>query len=1001
MHDSFFQHILDSLEDYAVITTDGEGIILSSSKGTEEVLGYSASDLVGKNISIIYTPEDLKTKVPQRERTAALEKGKGVDERYHLKKDGSSILTSGLLFPFVDTQGNHIGFTKIIRDIQEVHAISEKLKKSEARYRALIEKSRDGITISDAKGNILYCSPSIQSLLGYSPDAFLQMNVSEFFHPEEVESITPELQKVIQTPGKSVTLVLRGKHKNGTYRWFESTVTNLTKDPSINGFVSNFKDITERKEAEQLLVQLTLQKDESISYLDSLISHAPLGFAFFDREHRYIRINDFLAAINGIHAEDHIGKAIEDLLPVNAKTVAPIIDKVFRTGVPVLHKEVAGETPKKPGKRRYWITRYYPVFEPNTRNVKYVGVLVLEITKRKEAEKAVKDSERFLKNIINNLFSFVGILNADGTLLEVNRPVLEVSQVRPEDVYGKPFHTAYWWEDSLEAQENIRNSIERAKQGERVRFDIEAKISKGTYLTIDYAIAPVYNRDGELTHLLASAIDISNRKNMENALRENEENFRNLADSMPQLVWITRPDGYHEYYNQRWYEYTKTTYDDTKGKGWSSVLHPDDYDKALELWNHSLKTGEPYQIEYRIRNGSSGEFKWFLGRAVPVKDEYGTIKKWFGTCTEIHEQKEIEDALRRSEAQFKALVDTDIIGVMRSKVSGEILEANDSFLNMLGYTRTELDDSKMDWHALTPMEYSEQSKKAVADLFETGFAKPFEKEYIRKDGTRVPVIVGSSLLDRDSGEAITFILDITERKKLEQRKDEFIGIASHELKTPLTSIKGYTQILERIIYQMGDEKLQKYLHRTNMYIDRLDSLIADLLDVSKIQAGKLQMDFSEFVFDELIRDSVDEMLHTNRKHEIIITGSSDSVIEGDRHRLEQVFTNLLSNAIKYSPNSDKIIIHVEKQGPIIHVAVQDFGVGIPASKISRLFDRFYRVEETSKRFSGLGIGLYISNEIIQRHGGKMWVESDLNRGSTFHFTLPVSLERYGKDSAHL
>lgn len=1001
MNDSFFQHILDSLEDYAVITTDGEGVILSSSKGTQEVLGYTASDLLGKNISVIYTPEDLKEKVPEKERKAAIENGKGIDERFHLKQDGSQILTSGLLFPFLDKKGNHIGFTKIIRDIQEVHAISQKLKESEARYRALIEKSRDGITISDAKGNILYCSPSIEKMMGYTPEEFLQMNVSDFLHPDEIEAITPELTKVIKTPGKSATLVLRGKHKNGTYRWFESTVTNLVNDPSINGFVSNFKDVTERKEAEQLLLRLTLQKDESISYLDSLLSHAPLGFAFFDREHRYIRINDFLAMINGIPAEQHIGKTIEELLPVNASTVAPIIDKVFRTGVPVLHKEVAGETPKRPGKRRYWITRYYPVFEPNTRNVKYVGVLVLEITKRKEAEKAVKDSERFLKNIINNLFSFVGILSADGVLLEVNRPVLEVSDTRPEDVYGKPFHAAYWWEDSAEAQELIRSSIERAKLGERIRFDIEAKISENTYLTIDYAIAPVYNRDGELTHLLASAIDISNRKKIENALRENEQNFRNLADSMPQLVWITRPDGYHEYYNQRWYDYTNTTFDDSKGKGWSNVLHPEDFEKAWQQWKHSLKSGEPYQIEYRIKNGRTGEYKWFLGRAVPVKDEDGTIKKWFGTCTEIHEQKEIEDALRKSEAQFKALVDTDIIGVMRSKVSGEILEANDSFLNMLGYARTDLDENKMDWHALTPMEYSELSKKAIADLFETGFAKPFEKEYIRKDGTRVPVIVGSSLLERDSGEAITFILDITERKKLEQRKDEFIGIASHELKTPLTSIKGYTQILERIIYQMGDEKLQKYLHRTNMYIDRLDSLIADLLDVSKIQAGKLQMDFSEFALDDLIRESVDEMLHTNRKHSIVINGTVDTNVQGDRHRLEQVFTNLLSNAIKYSPNSDKIIIHVEKNGPIVHVAVQDFGVGIPRTKISKLFDRFYRVEETSKRFSGLGIGLYISNEIIQRHGGKMWVESDLNSGSTFHFTLPVSLERYGQDSAHL
>jgi PAS domain S-box-containing protein len=347
------------------------------------------------------------------------------------------------------------------------------------------------------------------------------------------------------------------------------------------------------------------------------------------------------------------------------------------------------------------------------------------------------------------------------------------------------------------------------------------------------------------------------------------------------------------------------------------------------------------------------------------------------------------EALKRSEAQFKALYDSNIIGVMYCDLKGNIFTTNDTFLHMISYSQPELATGEIKWDDITPPEYWKDDEKAIKQLLTQGYAVPWEKEFIKKDGSQIPVIIGAALLNKDTTECIAFVLDITERKKLEQRKDEFIGIASHELKTPLTSIKGYTQILERIIHQMGDDKLKLYLKKTNTYIDRLNSLIADLLDVSKIQAGKLQMDFSTFDFDKLVDAGIETMQHTNMKHKIVKEGEVHTRIYGDKHRLEQVFTNLLSNAIKYSPDADKVVVTVSKDKDRVKVAVKDFGVGIPKAKISKLFDRFYRVEETSKRFSGLGIGLYISCEIIKRHGGDMRVESDYGKGSTFYFTLPI------------
>ncbi|MDQ3008734.1 MAG: PAS domain S-box protein [bacterium] len=347
-------------------------------------------------------------------------------------------------------------------------------------------------------------------------------------------------------------------------------------------------------------------------------------------------------------------------------------------------------------------------------------------------------------------------------------------------------------------------------------------------------------------------------------------------------------------------------------------------------------------------------------------------------------------SVQDNERKFKAFIDSNIVGVFTADSEGTITECNDGFLKITGYSREELETTKLNREQLSPPEYKVADKKAAKELRKKGSSTPREKEYLKRDGSQVPVIVGSIMVDRSTNENISIVLDITERKRLEQRKDEFIGIASHELKTPLTSIKGYVQILERIIEEMGNDKAIKIVSKTNVYIDRLNSLITDLLDVSKIQAGKLQFTMREFDVYDLIVEGIDGIQPTTNKHIITCDECLHVSIKGDKNRLEQVFMNLISNAIKYSPNADKIIVTVNRKGGSVIVSITDFGVGISKRSQHKLFQRFYRVEKTASKFSGLGIGLYISSEIIQRHGGKIWLESEEGKGSTFYFSLPIS-----------
>lgn len=234
--------------------------------------------------------------------------------------------------------------------------------------------------------------------------------------------------------------------------------------------------------------------------------------------------------------------------------------------------------------------------------------------------------------------------------------------------------------------------------------------------------------------------------------------------------------------------------------------------------------------------------------------------------------------------------------------------------------------------------------------------------------------------------------EIEFRKEAEHKKDEFISIASHELKTPLTSVKGYLQLLERSIKKGDIETVKKHLAKAQVQLDKLNSLIADLLDISKIESGKLKFNKQRFSIDNLLDNVIEIMHQSNPTFKIIKKGQANVEIFADEMRIEQVIINFLTNAIKYSPGTEEIIITVSVNENQLYVAVKDTGIGMLPEQLEHVFDKFYRVEETSQRFQGLGIGLYISSEIIKRHGGDIGVKSTYKQGSEFYFIMPTNLQ---------
>jgi len=221
-----------------------------------------------------------------------------------------------------------------------------------------------------------------------------------------------------------------------------------------------------------------------------------------------------------------------------------------------------------------------------------------------------------------------------------------------------------------------------------------------------------------------------------------------------------------------------------------------------------------------------------------------------------------------------------------------------------------------------------------------------------------------------------------------RRKDEFMSIASHELKTPLASMKAYVQLLERSVQK--DDKVKSYVDRTLVQINKLNGLIVDLLDTSRIENGKLKFNESLFNFGKLLRDTVDMVGQIYPDYRIRVSGHSNTLVLGDELRLEQVILNYITNAVKYSPEIKDLEIHTSIENKWLIVAVKDFGIGIPKENQADVFRKFYRVEGAAQRFQGLGVGLYICYEIVRRHHGKCWLESEPGKGSTFYFSLPAA-----------
>ncbi|XHR97026.1 PAS domain S-box protein [Mucilaginibacter sp. UC70_90] len=464
-------------------------------------------------------------------------------------------------------------------------------------------------------------------------------------------------------------------------------------------------------------------------------------------------------------------------------------------------------------------------------------------------------------------------------------------------------------------------------------------------------------------------------------LRRSEKLFRSIALNIPgSLILVV--DRNHRYMAIEGDIMEKMGYDrrDYEGKH-PSEISPERYEASRHLYERVL-SGEKFSIE---RKAETGEF--YLIHFVPLKNDDNIVESGLIITLDITEIKQAEE----KSAKLAAIVETSDDAIVSKTLESVVTSWNAAAERMFGYTAEEMIGQTI--YKIIPEDRQNEEPHILSRLITGERVDHFETRRQTKDGRLLDVSLTISPVMDKQGKIIglsKIARDITDKKQEEQRKNDFIGMVSHELKTPLTSLAAIIQVTQKKLAQSEDQFLSDAMEKANQQARRMASMINSFLNISRLEAGKLLIEKQPFDLGQLLQEILEETRLTVTSHIFSLKECSKLTVNADRDKIISVISNLISNAVKYSPKGRLIDISCKLNGNMmVTVSVKDEGMGIKPEDLSYIFDRYYRVETNHTRhISGFGIGLYLSAEIIKRHGGEIWAESELDKGSTFYFSLP-------------
>ncbi|WP_462282057.1 PAS domain S-box protein [Salinivirga cyanobacteriivorans] len=1021
-----YRRIADNVTDVVWIT-DLEMNPTYISPSVERVYGITPEEYLKRPLSETYPPSSIekfkqtltaqfaKEQDPQadKNRTFQLE----VERYYADGRIGFDLINATFVR---DEQMNPIGIQGVSHDITERFRAEEKLRKKSNLLEKVFNSNFDLIALSDLKGNFILVGKS-HEILGYSTDYLIGKNIMDFVHPNDIDNVNKEFVQFLES-GDNRKVEYRYKCSNGDYLWFE-TIGTLLKDDNDNPeqILFNTRNITERKQSEETLRESETRFQKMLGVIPDMISiQNPEMDILYSNSKGFGTVNQRKQVLNTkcYKTYRNLDKQCPDCL---AKTV-------LETRKPIQ------EEARLPNGKWYDI-RVIPILDENN-NVEMFMEWVRDITASKQAEEILKSNYALLQ-IAGESARFGGwSVDLEKNIATWSDAVADIHEVPHR--YAPPveevinFYAPEW-------REKITQVFNQCAQ-KGIPYDEEMEIitAKGKRLWVRANGKAIKDETGKIVKVQGAFQDISERKNAEKALRESEEKMRSIYRVAPTGIGVVVNRELKEV-NPRVCHMTGYSREELINKN-AQILYPSrkEYDFVGKEKYEQIRKKGTGKVETLWRK-KDGTIINVLMASTPI-DQNDHSKGVTFTALDITERKQAEEALKESEKRFHhVLRDIPWIAVQGYQFDGTVIYWNKASENLYGYTADEAFGSKL-YELIIPPEMRENVRNEIRQMHETLKPAPSaELSLMRKNGSRVSVISSHAIVQRKGHEPELFCLDIdiTNRKRAEilleesykkiqaqnedyesvneelrqtneelyeakekaeesdRLKTAFLQNMSHEIRTPLNAISGFSGMLNKP--KLQDEKRKKFVSIIQNSSRQLVAIISDILTISSLDTKQEKLNISKVNINGVIEELFSIFKPEAQKQNISLKvknslANSQSVVYVDKTKVTQIFTNLLSNALKFTHEGFIELgynVKNDSEPAEMEFYVKDSGIGMTPNQQKIIFERFQQAHKSiNKLYGGTGLGLSISKGFAEMMGGKIWVESKPNEGSTFYFTLP-------------
>jgi len=972
--------ILESTPDFIVVK-DREGRHVALNSNIANFFGKPIEEIIGKD-DLELLPPDTARKIMAKDRQIM---AAGIAETY--EEDVSSGETSTTFFttkaPWRDNQGNIVGVIATTRDISDRKQAEQKLRET----LEMLDLASDAIIIRDMDDRILYWNQGAEKLYGWTKAEVVGQYIHTFLEtvfPTPLETVLAEFFQHGIWEGELHHTTRDRRHIIVASRW------TLQRDgegkPCAQLEINN--DISDRKQAEDAI------KQSEERYRSLIVATSQIAWTA-DPEGRSPDLPSWRAYTGQTEAQV-VGLGWLDAIHPDdgERTNQAWMEAVQTRSLYEIEYRIRGAD----GNYRYFQARGVPLLDEDGNIREWIGICT-DIHDRKQAEDAIKQSEERYRSLIAATSQIVWTADVEGRSADLPSLRAYTGQTEAEVV-------GLGWLDAIHPDDRERTNqvwMEAAQTNSLYETEFRLRRADGNYRYFQARGVPIQNEDGTIREWVGTCTDIHDRKQAEDAIKQSEERYRSLILATSQIVWITDPEGRCED-TPSMRAYTGQTEAEVVGFGWLDTIHPDDREGTVQVWMEAVQTKSLFEIEYRLRR-ADGNYHYFQARAVPILNEDGSIREWVGTSIDIHDRKQAEDAIKQSEERYRSLIAATSQMVWTADAEGRAPDLP-SWRAYTGQTEAEM--AGLGWLDAIHPDDRERTNQAWMEAVQTNSLFEIEYQIRRADGNyRYFQVRGVPLLDEDGSirEWIGTCTDIHDRKEAEilqgkakeaaeaasRAKSEFLANMSHELRTPLNGIMGYAQILQRsklneeersrinVIYQCGSHLL---------------TLINDILDLSKIEAQKVELMPTDFHFPAFLQ-GVAEMCRIRAEIKGIHFHFPSSPelpigIRADEKRLRQVLINLLSNAIKFTDEGSVTFIVTFAAEGKIRFEIRDTGTGIAQDQLQAIFQPFEQVGDRRRQTEGTGLGLAISKRIVELMGSTIQVQSEMNVGSIFWFDANIS-----------